>query len=127
MGVVKIPDKMFFRIGEVAELVGVENHVLRYWESEFRMRPQRSSSGHRMYRRRDVEKFLRIQTLVHDRGFTIQGARKALSEGVDLTSDGVDPERVAEALEQVEAILGRIRELRTTLLSPALVELPSSR
>ena len=122
-----IPDKLFFRIGEVGRIVGVENHVLRYWESEFRMRPQRSSSGHRMYRRRDVEKFLRIQQLVHERGFTIQGARKALSEGLELSAEGVDPERVTEALERVEGVQRQLRALRASLLVPSLVDLPSSR
>ena len=75
---IEIPDKLFFRIGEAAELVGVETHVLRYWETEFKMRPQRSGSGQRMYRRKDIEKFLRIRNLLHERGFTIAGARKSL-------------------------------------------------
>ncbi|TVQ90070.1 MAG: MerR family transcriptional regulator [Deltaproteobacteria bacterium] len=122
-----IPDKLFFRIGEVGRIVGVENHVLRYWESEFRMRPQRSSSGHRMYRRRDVEKFLRIQQLVHERGFTIQGARKALSEGVEPMAEGVDPDRVAEALIQLSKVQRQIRTLRRDLLVPSLPDLPASR
>jgi len=75
-----IPDKMFFRIGELAELVGVEPHVLRYWESEFRVRPARSPSGQRMYRRKDIATFLRIKSLLYSQGFTIAGARRALTE-----------------------------------------------
>src|SRR5277367_5305510 len=74
-----IPDKLFFRIGEVAQLVGVEPYVLRYWESEFPgLSPRKSSSGQRMFRRKDVELLLNIKHLLYDRKFTIEGARKAL-------------------------------------------------
>src|SRR5450432_3862739 len=76
-----IPDKLFFRIGEVSELVGVEAYVLRYWESEFKaLSPKKSSSGQRMFRRKDVELLLRIKQLLYERKFTIEGARKALVE-----------------------------------------------
>ena len=75
----EIPDKLFFRIGEVSELVGVEPYVLRYWESEFpALTPKKSSSGQRMFRRKDVELLLRIKHLLYDQKFTIEGARKAL-------------------------------------------------
>jgi DNA-binding transcriptional MerR regulator len=80
-GVESIPDKLFFRIGEVSQIVGVEPHVLRYWESEFpALSPRKSSTGQRMFRRRDVELLLRIKHLLYDRKFTIEGARRALSE-----------------------------------------------
>lgn len=121
-----IPDKMFFRIGEVAQIVGVETHVLRYWESEFKMRPQRSSSGQRMYRRRDVEKFLRIQQLVHEQGFTVQGARKAMTEGPPAPA-AIEPERVAEALTRVRAARERLQAARERLIAPPLAELPLDR
>src|SRR2546430_12303614 len=76
-----IPDKLFFRIGEVSQLVGVEAYVLRYWESEFPgLSPKKSSSGQRMFRRKDVELLLRIKELLYDQKFTIEGARKALLE-----------------------------------------------
>jgi DNA-binding transcriptional MerR regulator len=76
-----IPDKLFFRIGEVSQLVGVEAYVLRYWESEFPgLSPKKSSSGQRMFRRKDVELLLNIKHLLYDRKFTIEGARKALSD-----------------------------------------------
>src|SRR5271155_2468106 len=76
-----IPDKLFFRIGEVSQLVGVEPYVLRYWESEFpALAPKKSSSGQRMFRRKDVELLLNIKHLLYDRKFTIDGARKALSD-----------------------------------------------
>ena len=75
-----LPAKLYFRIGEVAELVGVEPHVLRYWEREFRMiRPAKSRRGQRVYSRRDVEILGRIRTLLYDEGFTIAGAKRKLS------------------------------------------------
>src|SRR5579863_10099546 len=74
-----IPDKLFFRIGEVSQLVGVEPYVLRYWESEFPgLSPKKSNTGQRMFRRKDVEMLLNIKQLLYDRKFTIEGARKAL-------------------------------------------------
>jgi DNA-binding transcriptional MerR regulator len=76
--------KLYYRIGEVSEIVGVQPHVLRYWETEFRsIRPQKSSKGQRVYSRRDVEKLLRVKDLLKNQGFTIAGARKRLSEGAD--------------------------------------------
>lgn len=78
-----IPDKLFFKIGEVCDLVGVQAHVLRYWETEFpSLQPQKNRSGQRTYRRKDVEMALRIRQLLYDEGFTIAGAKKKLvSEG----------------------------------------------
>ncbi len=78
-----IPDKLFFKIGEVCELVGVQAHVLRYWETEFPMlQPQKNRAGQRTYRRKDVEMALRIKQLLYEEGFTIAGAkRKLMSEG----------------------------------------------
>lgn len=79
-GTVSIPDKLYFKIGEVCEIVGVEPHVLRYWEQEFpQLAPQKSAAGQRLYRRKDVEIALRIKTLREDEGFTIAGAKKRLS------------------------------------------------
>ena len=77
----EIPDKLFFRIGEVSHIVGVEAYVLRYWESEFPgLSPRKSSTGQRMFRRKDVELLLRIKHLLYGQKFTIEGARKALLE-----------------------------------------------
>jgi DNA-binding transcriptional MerR regulator len=74
-----IPEKIFFKIGEVCDLVGVQAHVLRYWETEFPMlSPQKNRSGQRTYRRRDVEIALRIKELLYDELFTIAGAKKKL-------------------------------------------------
>ncbi len=75
----ELPSKLFFRIGEVASLVGVEPHVLRYWEREFRsIRPTKSAKGQRVYSRKDVENLLRVRDLLYRDGFTIAGAKKRL-------------------------------------------------
>lgn len=76
---VVIPEKIFFKIGEVCDLVGVQAHVLRYWETEFSvLSPQKNKSGQRSYRRRDVEIALRIKQLLYNEMFTIAGARKKI-------------------------------------------------
>ena len=76
-----IPNRLFFRIGDVADLAGVETHVLRFWESEFpRLSPKKTSTGQRQYRRKDVEAVLEIKRLLYDEGYTIAGARKALRQ-----------------------------------------------
>lgn len=78
-GLTPIPDKLFFRIGEVSQIVGVEPYVLRYWESEFPgLSPKKSNTGQRMFRRKDVELLLSIKDLLYEKKFTIEGARKAL-------------------------------------------------
>jgi DNA-binding transcriptional MerR regulator len=75
----EIPDKLYFKIGEVSELLGVEPYVLRYWESEFPgLSPKKSGTGHRLYRRKDVEMLLRIKHLLYEKRFTIEGARQSL-------------------------------------------------
>jgi len=74
-----IPDKLYFRIGEVATLCHLPAYVLRFWESEFpQLKPVKSSTGQRMYRKRDVESVLRIKQLLYEQGFTISGARQQL-------------------------------------------------
>jgi DNA-binding transcriptional MerR regulator len=76
----EIPDKLFFKISEVCEIVGVEPYVLRFWETEFpNFAPEKSKAGHRVYKKKDVENVLRIKELLYERGFTIAGARKQLS------------------------------------------------
>jgi DNA-binding transcriptional MerR regulator len=75
----EIPDKLYFRIGEVAKLAGIKPYVLRFWESEFHgLGPKKSGTGHRLYRRKDVELVLEIKRLLYDRRYTIEGARKVL-------------------------------------------------
>jgi DNA-binding transcriptional MerR regulator len=75
----EIPDKLYFRIGEVSRLAGVKPYVLRYWETEFpSIGPKKSGTGHRLYRRKDVEIILEIKRLLYEKRFTIEGARKHL-------------------------------------------------
>jgi DNA-binding transcriptional MerR regulator len=77
----QIPDKLYFRIGEVSRLTGVKQYVLRYWESEFPgLGPKKSGTGHRLYRRKDVELLLEIKHLLYEKRFTIEGARKWLED-----------------------------------------------
>lgn len=76
-----LPDKLFFKIGEVAQIVGVATHVLRYWESEFvALRPLKTRGSHRVYRRRDVELAVLLKRLLHEEGLTIAGAKRRLRE-----------------------------------------------
>ncbi len=80
-----IPDKLYFKIGEVGKLADVPTHVLRYWETEFKeIKPKRASSKQRLYRREDVELILKIKTLLHEQGYTIAGARKLIESGEDI-------------------------------------------
>src|SRR5437773_1014235 len=75
----EIPDKLYFKIGEVSDLLGVEPYVLRYWETEFPvLSPKKSGTGHRLYRRKDVELLLRIKHLLYEKRFTIEGVRQTL-------------------------------------------------
>jgi len=81
-GTPEIPDKLYFKIGEVSDLLGVEPYVLRYWETEFsQLAPKKSGTGHRLYRRKDVELLLRIKHLLYEKRFTIEGARQSLQAG----------------------------------------------
>jgi DNA-binding transcriptional MerR regulator len=87
----ELPSKLFFRIGEVAGLVGVEPHVLRYWEREFRsIRPTKSAKGQRVYSRKDVENLLRVRDLLYRDGFTIAGAKKRLQRPTAAASPTVE-------------------------------------
>src|SRR5690349_8776359 len=109
-----LPDKLFFKIGEVAEIVGVRPHVLRYWESEMpALRPMKTRGAHRVYRRRDVELAMLVKRLLQDEGFTISGAKKRLRElNRDRVASEPDPQAAAEV--SVRASLQVIRdELRS--------------
>src|SRR5215467_566727 len=118
-GEVVIPDKLYFRIGEVSRLCRLPSYVLRFWETEFpQLKPTKSNTGQRMYRRADVENVLRIKELLYSRGFTISGARQAMREENrnGRTQTGLFPEAnpaklkaVRNALQEVIAILERKR------------------
>ena len=112
----ELPDKLYFRIGEVASLVGVDSHVLRYWENEFALEPHRSSSGQRLYRKSDLALFMRIKHLLHEEGYTIAGARRALREGGSAVRT-VDFTQIREALRRVERLREEIAGFRVQLRS----------
>ena len=84
----QIPNKLFFKIGEVCEITDTQPYVLRYWESEFSaLAPAKNSSGQRIYRRRDIETILRIKQLLYEEGFTIAGAKKRLESEMQGRAD----------------------------------------
>jgi DNA-binding transcriptional MerR regulator len=116
-----IPDKLYFRIGEVAKLCKLPAYVLRFWESEFpQLKPVKSSTGQRMYRQRDVESVLRIKKLLYDEGFTIVGARQHLKReskpsgrqsGLPFPKAGRNDnlKKVRQGLQEILVILKRKR------------------
>jgi DNA-binding transcriptional MerR regulator len=116
-----IPDKLYFRIGEVAELCRLPAYVLRFWESEFpQLKPVKGSNGQRMYRQRDVENVLLIKKLLYDQGFTIAGARQHLKQeakpaqkqaGLPFPrrSSGSDLKKVRQGLQEILGILSSPR------------------
>ena len=113
----RLPDKLYFRIGEVAAVIGVEPHVLRYWEGEFGLKPHRSGKGQRLYRKQDIARFLKIRHLLHERGYTVAGARRHLrAQDPDVEPPAsVSPDVVRDALSRVEDMRARIRKLQDEL------------
>jgi DNA-binding transcriptional MerR regulator len=114
----EIPDKLYFRIGDVAKLCSVQPYVLRFWESEFsQLRPNKSGTGQRLYRKRDVEIALRIKRLLYDEGYTIAGARQIVH--AETRHKGGQPElplQQQQAVERAELRLHKVRkELREIL------------
>jgi DNA-binding transcriptional MerR regulator len=109
-------DKLYFKIGEVAKIVGVKPYVLRYWESEFSViKPGKTRSKHRLYRRKDVESLLRIKDLLHAKRFTIEGARRQLKidAGAESGQDDSGTDRVE--LSPLRAIREELVKLRDSL------------
>ncbi len=104
-----IPDKLYFKIGEVSKITGLPAYVLRFWESEFtRIRPKRTPTGHRLYRRSDVESILEIKQLLHKKRFTLEGARKHLS-----AKRKPNPE--TRSVDLLEAVRNELKEIRDLL------------
>jgi DNA-binding transcriptional MerR regulator len=113
----EIPDKLYFRIGEVARLCEVPAYVLRFWESEFpQLKPNKGGTGQRLYRRRDVEMALRVKTLLYDEGYTIPGARQLLKSesrakgpsllpGIDEPADLQKLKRLRKEMQDLLALL----------------------
>lgn len=111
---VEIPDKLYFKIGEVAALTGIKTHVLRYWESEFSLfRPTKSRSRQRLYRRKDIELVLRLKDLLYNQGYTIAGARRKLREPVPSAEPAEEPQLALPLDSGAERRL--LREVRQDL------------
>jgi DNA-binding transcriptional MerR regulator len=134
-----IPDRLYFKIGDVAKICDLETYVLRFWETEFpQLKPNKSGTGQRLYRRRDVEMVLEIKRLVHGEGYTLAGARQALSQiqhgrrmdpkrepqstpltpiglALSASEDTARVDRVAATIGQVRA---ELRELAAQLAAP---------
>ena len=119
---VSIPDKAYFRIGEVARILSVEPHVVRYWESEFKsVKPVRSKSDQRLYRKKDVEALLVIKKLLYEEHFTISGARQQLDKLKSATDESEREEQVQNReqmggldrlrLIQIKKVLQEIRQM----------------
>jgi DNA-binding transcriptional MerR regulator len=129
-GTAEIPDRLYFRIGDVARICGVETYVLRFWETQFpHLKPNKSGTGQRLYRRREVELALRIKQLVHDEGYTLAGARQALEAAPrSRAKQGVLPltaEQAQQRLDAATAAIGRARAELRELLRQLSVEQPT--
>jgi len=144
----EIPDKLYFRIGEVARLCEVPAYVLRFWEGEFpQLKPNKGGTGQRLYRRRDVEMALRIKSLLYDEGYTIPGARQAFKAelrstkdpqlglgGIADTANTIDTRHLAalqKELRDLHALLSRpaaakpgVQQIRAARLAPELAPVP---
>lgn len=114
----QIPEKLYFKIGEVAALLQLKTHVLRYWETEFSvLRPVKSRTNQRLYRRKDVETALLIKELLYRQGFTIAGARKKLQADKKLGYTAADNPSPEDTLAAVKADLMRLRNYLSNTLS----------
>jgi len=101
----ELPDKLFYKVGEVSTVTGVPAYVLRFWETEFsRIKPKRTPSGQRLYRRNDVELILQIKHLLYDKKFTIQGARQHLKTGSEKENRRRSTITLAEIRQELESI-----------------------
>src|ERR671924_1588482 len=111
-----LPDKIYFKIGEVSEIVGVEPYVLRYWETEFEvLRPSKAPSRHRLYKKRDVQLLLDIKRRLYTEGFTIEGARKKLKESKKEEKDQLKlplaDQKYRTALTKIKKELQSLRKM----------------
>ncbi|WP_446744997.1 MerR family transcriptional regulator [Silvibacterium acidisoli] len=118
-----IPDKLYFRIGEVAKLCGVEAYVLRFWESEFpQLKPNKGGTGQRLYRKREVELALRIKTLLYSEGYTIAGARQIFAaeqrepRKKNQSELPLDRDGKAEKTDKTAGLDGRLKKLRSEMM-----------
>ena len=110
-----IPDKFYFKIGEVSAILGVKPYVIRFWETEFDLAPAKNSSKHRVYRRHEVETLVEIRQLLYVERFTIEGAQKKLKERLKEKSRQLDlslpDNRYRSVLKRVKKDLGKLRDM----------------
>jgi len=139
----EIPDKLYFRIGEVSRLCAVESYVLRFWESEFpQLHPNKSGTGQRLYRKRDVEMALRVKQLLHEEGYTIAGARQILQTESKRKSKQTElpipvapvalksqeqPAAASQNAAKLDRVRRELREILGILSGPVTVSQPRSR
>ncbi len=117
----QIPDRLYFKIGDVARICGVEAYVLRFWETQFpQLKPNKSGTGQRLYRRKDVELVLKIKHLVHAEGYTLSGARQALEQA--HTRKNSPPEQNSK-LPQLAAISTQLQDDLSATVAKARAEL----
>ncbi len=124
-----IPDRLYFKIGDVARLLKIEPYVLRFWESQFpQLKPNKSGTGQRLYRKRDVEIAVEIKRLVYGEGYTLSGARQALGQQRRAEAPAVQPTAkaaapIAKKGDRITEVVGRVRaelrELAAMLAMPA--------
>ena len=120
---VTIPDRLYFKIGDVAQICGLETYVLRFWETQFpQLKPNKSGTGQRLYRRREVELVREIKRRVHDEGYTLAGARQALEsvhrrrDRSGLTvSEAVPAKRTEDAAGVIRSVRAELREIASLL------------
>jgi len=113
---VVIPDKLYFRIGEVSELTATKAFVLRFWETEFSgLRPVKGESGHRLYRRKDVELIFQIRKLLYEKGFTIEGARRHLASNAKAPVEQKTLFQTSVDMKQLKAIKQELHAVLTML------------
>jgi DNA-binding transcriptional MerR regulator len=106
------PEKLFYKIGDVSRLTGLEPYILRYWETEFpALRPQKNSGGQRVYLRKDIDLILRIKQMLHQEGYTILGAKKKLKEDDPTLSRKKAPELLNKVKTELQDILKDMREV----------------
>lgn len=111
-----LPDKLYFKIGEVSELIGVKPHVLRYWESEFTpVRPGKSRTQQRLYQRKDIELLMRVKDLLYRQGFTIAGAKKQLRAPAEELERSDLPLPVTVDRELLQELRNDLLRLRKSL------------
>ena len=126
----EIPDRLYFRIGDVARICGVEPYVLRFWETQFpNLKPGKGGTGQRLYRRREVELALRIKQLVHSEGYTLAGARQALESApkprVKQPQLALTNEQAQQRLDAATAAIGRARAELRELANQLALEQPT--